>query len=209
LGSKVKARKCEETNWIHIVWLDEIKLGGYCLTFKENGVNRECLEGLEKLPNDIGVYKSIDGRTEVTVEVPEMHVVDGKIVGHRLQHLIRLLSTPNIGAFARVEAMARRYIANTSCVSAINTPYGSATANAEAVVYTCNGKLRAQHSSYSNKLQNLNATFPLGVVTPTTSTEGSSSVVEDAITELAPINATAISVHMASLCAMTSDSKMF
>ncbi|GJU20118.1 hypothetical protein Tco_1153460 [Tanacetum coccineum] len=79
--------------------------------------------------------------------------------------------------------MARRYIANTSCVSAVNTPYGSATANAEAVVYTCK-ELRAHHSSYSNKLQNLNATSPLGVVTPTTSTEGSSSVAEDAITEL-------------------------
>ncbi|GJT19752.1 Ras-related protein RabZ-like protein isoform X1 [Tanacetum coccineum] len=102
--------------------------------------------------------------------------------------------------------MGRRYIANTSCVSAANTPYGSATANAEAAVYTCNGKLRAQHSSYSNKLQSLNAAFPLGVVTPTTSTEASSSVAEDVITELdhtGAINATAIGVHMASLCAMT------
>ncbi|GKA13489.1 hypothetical protein Tco_0693135 [Tanacetum coccineum] len=33
-----------------------------------------------------------------------------------------------------------------------------------------------EHSPYSNKLQSLNASFSLGVVTPTTSTEAGSSV---------------------------------
>ncbi|GKB18106.1 hypothetical protein Tco_0852029 [Tanacetum coccineum] len=61
----------------------------------------------------------------------------------------------------------------------------------EVAVYTCiNDNLNAivrncaQDSPYSNKLQSLNATFPLGVLTPTTSIEASSSVAGDAITEL-------------------------
>ncbi|GJW26651.1 ribonuclease H-like domain-containing protein [Tanacetum coccineum] len=175
-------------------WLDEIKLGGYCLTFKENGVNRECLKGLEKLPNDIGVYKSIDGSTEVTLEVSEMHVVDGKIVApsftaphemspqktinvdkhhSRKEYVLlinvlrRLLTTPNIGTSARLLLMPKVVV------------YTCINDNLNAIVKNC-----AQDSPYSNKLQSLNAAFPLGVVTPTTSIEASSSVAEDAITEL-------------------------
>ncbi|GJZ69414.1 hypothetical protein Tco_0632964 [Tanacetum coccineum] len=132
--------------------------------------------------------------TDVTVEAPEMHVVDGKIVApsftapHEMspqktinvdKHHSRkeyvllindlrlLLTTPDIGTSARLLLMPK--VAVYTCIND----------NLNAIVRNC-----AQDSPYSNKLQSLNATFPLGVVTPTTSTEASSSVAEDAITEL-------------------------
>nr|GEU53850.1 hypothetical protein [Tanacetum cinerariifolium] len=70
------------------------------------------------------------------------------------------------------EVTARNEIDSNSCVSAANTPYGSAAGNAEAA-----------HSPYSNELQSLNAAFSLGAITPTTSTESGSSVAGE-ITEL-------------------------
>ncbi|GKA79748.1 hypothetical protein Tco_0786344 [Tanacetum coccineum] len=137
----------------------------------------------------------------------------------KINELRRLLTTPDIGTFARAKAMGGQYIANTSCVSVANTLYGSAAGNAEAAVYTCIndnlcycGKLCAQYSPCINELQSLNAAFPLGDVTPTTSTEAGSSAAGDVITELphtGPVNTTAVGVRMASLCAMTSDSKVF
>ncbi|GKB45401.1 hypothetical protein Tco_0896154, partial [Tanacetum coccineum] len=75
--------------------------------------------------------------------------------------------------YIRTLAVGGQYIANSSCVSATNTPYGSATGNAEAA-----------HSPYSNELQSLNATFSLGAITPTTLTEAVPSVAGDVITEL-------------------------
>ncbi|GKD62172.1 hypothetical protein Tco_1299681, partial [Tanacetum coccineum] len=135
----------------------------------------------------------------------------------KINELRRLLTTPDIGTFARAKAMGGQYIANTSCVSVANTLYGSAAGNAEAAVYTCiNDNLvllwenfGAQYSPCINELQSLNAAFPLGDVTPTTSTEAGSSAAGDVITELphtGPVNTTAVGVRMASLCAMTSDS---
>nr|GEV62973.1 alpha-L-arabinofuranosidase 1 [Tanacetum cinerariifolium] len=44
----------------------------------------------------------------------------------------RLLTTPDIGTFARAKAMGGQYTTNMSCVSAANTLYGSAAANAIA-----------------------------------------------------------------------------
>ncbi|GJZ40742.1 hypothetical protein Tco_0587628 [Tanacetum coccineum] len=104
--------------------------------------------------------------------------------------LRRLLYTPDIGTFARAKAMGGQYIANTSYVSAANTLYGSAAANAKAAVYTS--------FTLQQQVAKLNASFPLGDVTPTTSTEASF--------QWGSVNTTAVGVHMASLCAMTSDS---
>ncbi|GKC12037.1 hypothetical protein Tco_1008819, partial [Tanacetum coccineum] len=50
--------------------------------------------------------------------------------------LRRLLTTLDIGTFARAKAMGGQYTTNMSCVSAAKTLYGSAAANAVAAVYT-------------------------------------------------------------------------
>nr|GEX75943.1 hypothetical protein [Tanacetum cinerariifolium] len=65
----------------------------------------------------------------------------------------------------KLQAIGGQYIANTSCVSATNTLYGSAAANAEAAVYTS--------FTLQQRVAKLNAAFPLGDVTPTTSTKAS------------------------------------
>ncbi|GKA09562.1 Ras-related protein RabZ-like protein isoform X1 [Tanacetum coccineum] len=101
-----------------------------------------------------------------------------------------MLATPSIIVFLQILVS----VAN-------NAVMVHATANARSA------SLHISASSYRNTLQSLNAHSPLVVVySHTTSTEASSSVAEDVITELdhtGAINATAIGVHMASLCAMT------